>query len=134
MKLLSFIGIGLWILKRSNDPSITSVIQHLCIETKSSKRHRNWLQPHILLQYDDEQQISYNVHHNLHISQTIVEDQKKLIIANTNRGVYYVYNKLELFDSHSASFGIGCIIFLQILLLYRQNEWLSVLWMNQNHM
>lgn len=134
MKLVSFIGVGWWILKSSNDPSITSTIKHLSIETQSSKRHRNWLQPHVLLQYDDQQQISYNVHHNIHISQTIVEDQKKLIIANTDRGVYYVYNKLELFDPQIQSIGIVCIIVLQIFLLYRQTEWLSILWMNQNHL
>lgn len=139
MRLLSsFIGLGWWILKSSNDPSILSMIQHLSIETQSSQRHRKWLQPHVLLQYDDRQQISYNVHHNIHISQTIVEDQKQLVIANLDRRVYYVYNKLDFFDLYGASnihsIGMVCVVLLQILLLYRQTEWLSLLWMNQNHL
>lgn len=127
----SFIGVGWWILKASNDPSSLSLIKHLSVETRGHNRHRSWLQPGVVLQYDDEHETSYS--RGTHISQTIVDDGKRMVILLKEPGTYYVYRKLEY--SHSSILQVQwfCIVLLQLLLLYRQTEWLSLLWTSQNH-
>jgi hypothetical protein len=136
--LLSFATFGWWILKHSSDPHPLSNAKKLLMETKSHNRYSYWLLNDIF-DYNDAIGISTSRTSGAQVPGMIVEDGDHLIITNRITDHFYYYQPLPIHLNSNSTTGLmwstlGVIVFLQVVLLYRQVEWLSLLFANQNHL
>lgn len=131
--LSSFISIGWWILKHTNDPNWMPV--YLLQTLPSSTYKLPLLHPGKKYYYNDL--LGKTTTHDLSVckSQHIVLTERRLILTNKDSCYFYSYEKynMDTFQYSILTFIGLLMIVLEYFLLYRQTEWLNLLLMHHNH-
>lgn len=130
---LSFIHLGWWILKSSNDPSVAG---KLMLETCTSSRYRYLFDPTRFYTYESSTDSVRDATTGVITRRVMLCDDRRLLITDPQLGIFYKYEKIYWENLQLRLFALIVFIMmgLEISILYTEMQWLSIIFSNQNRL
>lgn len=130
---LSFLNLGWWILKSSNDPSVAG---KWMLETCISSRYRYLFDPTRFYTYESSTDSVRDTTTGVITRRVMLCDDRRLLITDPQLGIFYKYEKIYWGNLQLRLFALIVFIMmgLEISILYTEMQWLSIIFSNQNRL